>query len=47
VVKFDGYGALLLKTGRHVQLRSRRDNDRAHDYPQLQAAGGTGFPAGR
>jgi bifunctional non-homologous end joining protein LigD len=34
-VKFDGYRALLLKTGRQVQLRSRRDNDLTQDNPQL------------
>ena len=38
-VKFDGYRALLLKAGRQVQLRSRRDNDLTREYPQLQAAG--------
>ena len=38
-VKFDGYRALLLKTNRQVQLRSRRDNDLTREYPQLQAAG--------
>jgi ATP-dependent DNA ligase len=32
-VKFDGYRALLLKNGRHVQLRSRNDNDPTATYP--------------
>ena len=31
-VKFDGDRALLLKNGRHVQLRSRNDNDLTATY---------------
>jgi bifunctional non-homologous end joining protein LigD len=37
-VKFDGYRALLLKNGSHVQLRSRNDNDLTATYPTIAAA---------
>ena len=38
-MKFDGYRALLLKTGNKVELRSRRDNDLTRNYPPIHAAG--------
>jgi bifunctional non-homologous end joining protein LigD len=38
-VKFDGYRALLLKNGSHVQLRSRNDKDLTRAYPSVAAAG--------
>lgn len=38
-LKFDGYRALLVKTGRAVQLRSRNDKDLAGMYPGICAAG--------
>jgi bifunctional non-homologous end joining protein LigD len=38
-VKFDGYRALLLKNGDHVQIRSRNDKDLTSTYPSVAAAG--------
>ncbi len=38
-VKFDGYRALLLKEGDHVELRSRNDKDLTRTYPTVTAAG--------
>jgi bifunctional non-homologous end joining protein LigD len=38
-VKFDGYRALLIKRGEHVELRSRNDKDLTHAYPAIAAAG--------
>lgn len=38
-VKFDGYRALLLKNGDHVQIRSRNDNDLTSTYPSVAASG--------
>lgn len=38
-VKFDGYRALLLKTGERVQIRSRNDKDLTSTYPTIAAAG--------
>ena len=37
-VKFDGYRALLLKDGGHVQIRSRNDNSLTATYPSIAAA---------
>ena len=37
-VKFDGYRALLLKDGGHVQIRSRNDNNLTATYPQITVA---------
>ena len=37
-VKFDGYRALLLKDGGHVQIRSRNDNSLTATYPTITAA---------
>ena len=34
-VKFDGYRALLIKDGPHVQLRSRKNNDLTAAYPAI------------
>lgn len=34
-VKFDGYRALLLKTGERVQIRSRNDKDLTSTYPTI------------
>jgi bifunctional non-homologous end joining protein LigD len=38
-VKFDGYRALLLKDGKHVQIRSRNDKDLTSTYPSVAASG--------
>jgi bifunctional non-homologous end joining protein LigD len=38
-VKFDGYRALLLKNGKHVQIRSRNDKDLTSTYPSVAASG--------
>jgi DNA ligase D-like protein (predicted ligase) len=38
-VKLDGYRALVIKNGDHVQLRSRNDKDLTHAYPEIHAAG--------
>jgi bifunctional non-homologous end joining protein LigD len=38
-VKFDGYRALLLKRGDHVQIRSRHDKDLTNTYPSVAASG--------
>jgi bifunctional non-homologous end joining protein LigD len=38
-VKFDGYRALLLKNGDHVQIRSRNDKDLTNTYPSVAASG--------
>jgi bifunctional non-homologous end joining protein LigD len=38
-VKFDGYRALLLKNGDHVQIRSRNDKDLTSTYPSGAASG--------
>jgi bifunctional non-homologous end joining protein LigD len=38
-VKFDGYRALLLKNGDHVQIRSRNDKDLTSTYPSVAASG--------
>jgi DNA ligase D-like protein (predicted ligase) len=38
-VKFDGYRALLLKNGDHVQIRSRNDKDLTSTYPSVAAYG--------
>ena len=37
-VKLDGYRALILKNGKHVQIRSRRNNDLTATYPGIHAA---------
>jgi bifunctional non-homologous end joining protein LigD len=37
-VKLDGYGALLLRNGGHVQIRSRKSNDLTATYPHVVAA---------
>jgi bifunctional non-homologous end joining protein LigD len=37
-VKFDGYRALLLKTGDKVQIRSRNNKDLTSAYPSIAAA---------
>jgi bifunctional non-homologous end joining protein LigD len=37
-VKFDGYRALLIKHGGHVQLRSRNDKDLTRAYPSIHDA---------
>jgi DNA ligase D-like protein (predicted ligase) len=37
-LKFDGYRALAIKTGRTIQLRSRNDNDFSRRYPALARA---------
>src|SRR5262245_62149684 len=39
-VKWDGYRALLLKSGDRVRLLSRRENDLTTTYPTIEAAGG-------
>jgi bifunctional non-homologous end joining protein LigD len=38
-VKFDGYRALLLKSGTDVRIRSRNDKDLTATYPSIAAAG--------
>jgi bifunctional non-homologous end joining protein LigD len=38
-VKFDGYRALLMKNGKHVQIRSRNQKDLTNTYPSVAAAG--------
>jgi bifunctional non-homologous end joining protein LigD len=38
-VKLDGYRALLLKNGGHVQLRSRNDNELTAAYPGIRESG--------
>ena len=38
-VKWDGYRALLLKSGDRVRLLSRKDNDLTATYPTIEAAG--------
>ena len=38
-VKFDGYRALLLKSGDHLNLRSRNDKDLTGAYPSVVVAG--------
>jgi bifunctional non-homologous end joining protein LigD len=38
-VKWDGYRALLLKSGNRVRLLSRKDNDLTATYPTIGAAG--------
>jgi bifunctional non-homologous end joining protein LigD len=38
-VKWDGYRALLLKSGDRVRLLSRKDNDLTAIYPTIEAAG--------
>ena len=38
-VKWDGYRALLLKSGDHVRLLSRKDNDLTATYPTIEDAG--------
>jgi ATP-dependent DNA ligase len=37
-LKLDGYRALALKTGRKVQLQSRKDNDFTLRYPHIAKA---------
>ena len=37
--KLDGYRALILKNGGHVQIRSRNDKDLTSAYPGIAAAG--------
>lgn len=37
--KLDGYRALLLKDGTHIELRSRNNKDLTRMYPRLAAAG--------
>ena len=37
-VKFDGYRALLIKSGERVQIRSRNDKDLTRTYPAVAAA---------
>jgi DNA ligase D-like protein (predicted ligase) len=37
--KLDGYRALLIKDGAHVELRSRNDKDLSQIYPRLTAMG--------
>jgi bifunctional non-homologous end joining protein LigD len=37
-VKLDGYCALLLKQGGHVQIRSRKNHDLTATYPSVVAA---------
>jgi len=39
-VKWDGYRALLLKSGDRVRLLSRKENDLTATYPAIEAAGG-------
>jgi ATP-dependent DNA ligase len=34
-LKFDGYRALLLKNGQHIELRSRKNKDLAGMYPAI------------
>ena len=38
-LKFDGYRALLLKNGQHIELRSRKNKDLAGMYPAITLAG--------
>jgi bifunctional non-homologous end joining protein LigD len=38
-VKFDGYRALILKDGDHVEIRSRNDRDLTRTYSAIAAAG--------
>ena len=38
-VKFDGYRALLLKSGAGIELRSRNNKDLTNAYPSVLAAG--------
>ena len=38
-VKWDGYRALLLKSGDRVRLLSRKENDLTATYPTIEAAG--------
>jgi hypothetical protein len=38
-VKWDGYRALLLKSGDRVRLLSRKENDLTATYPAIEAAG--------
>jgi len=38
-LKLDGYRALLLKSGRSIQIRSRNNNDLTASYPTVRAAG--------
>jgi bifunctional non-homologous end joining protein LigD len=38
-VKFDGYRALLIKTGARLQVRSRNEKDLTASYPTVAAAG--------
>jgi bifunctional non-homologous end joining protein LigD len=38
-VKWDGYRALLLKSGDRVRLLSRKDNDLTATYPTIESAG--------
>ena len=38
-VKWDGYRALLLKSGERVRLLSRKENDLTATYPTIEAAG--------
>jgi ATP-dependent DNA ligase len=37
-LKFDGYRAMAIKTGRRVQLRSRNNNDFNSRYPSIVKA---------
>jgi ATP-dependent DNA ligase len=38
-LKWDGYRALLIKDGEHVQIRSRNDKDLTAMYPGIATAG--------
>jgi ATP-dependent DNA ligase len=38
-VKWDGYRALLLKSGDRVRLLSRKENDLTATYPTIEASG--------
>jgi bifunctional non-homologous end joining protein LigD len=38
-VKWDGYRALLIKDGRHIEIRSRNDKDLTRMYPTVAVAG--------
>ena len=38
-VKWDGYRALLLKSGDRVRLMSRKENDLTATYPPIEDAG--------